>query len=184
MARWKARVDFLLTVFELLFLSLAVDALQGKTCPNSLLFGGGESELPNISGDIKRDFRTSFKDFYLNTCTNSCLHFHNSCFIYACCTSLWSVVFCQLYNKPIWWWWWSMIYTATTYWRGPKMLTATDSLPHGSITETRMCCSHPATAERAQCSCTTHSTQAEVWPHYCRNSRPSALASSSAEDRI
>jgi len=31
MARWKARVDFLLTVIELLFLSLTVEALQGKT---------------------------------------------------------------------------------------------------------------------------------------------------------
>ena len=40
-ARWKARVDFLLNVIELLFLSLTVDALQGKTCQNSLLFGGG-----------------------------------------------------------------------------------------------------------------------------------------------
>jgi len=43
MAHWKARVDFLLTVIELLFLSLTVDALQGKTCQNSLLFGGGGS---------------------------------------------------------------------------------------------------------------------------------------------
>jgi len=43
MARWKARVDFLLTVTELLFLSLTVEALQGKTCPNSLPFGGGGS---------------------------------------------------------------------------------------------------------------------------------------------
>jgi len=32
MARWKARVEFLLRVIELLFLSLVVDALQGKTC--------------------------------------------------------------------------------------------------------------------------------------------------------
>ena len=36
MARWKARVEFLLSVIELLFLSLAVEALQGKTCQNSL----------------------------------------------------------------------------------------------------------------------------------------------------
>jgi len=40
MARWKSRVDFLLTVIELLFLSLTIEALQGKTCQNSLLFGG------------------------------------------------------------------------------------------------------------------------------------------------
>jgi len=44
MARSKARVDFLLTVIELLFLSLVVEALQGKTCQNSLLFGGGGSD--------------------------------------------------------------------------------------------------------------------------------------------
>jgi len=31
MARWKARVEFLLGVIELLFLFLAVEALQGKT---------------------------------------------------------------------------------------------------------------------------------------------------------
>ena len=30
MARWKARAEFLLRVIELLFLSLTVDALQGK----------------------------------------------------------------------------------------------------------------------------------------------------------
>jgi len=41
MARWKARVDFLLNVIELLFLFLTVEALQGKTCRNSLLSGGG-----------------------------------------------------------------------------------------------------------------------------------------------
>ena len=56
MARWKACVDFLLTVIELLFLSLTVDALQGKTCQNSLLwevvgqfeprFQGGERVVP------------------------------------------------------------------------------------------------------------------------------------------
>ena len=32
MAHWKARVEFLLSVFGLLFLSLTVEALQGKTC--------------------------------------------------------------------------------------------------------------------------------------------------------
>ena len=32
MARWKARAEFLLSVVELLFLSLTVEALQGKTC--------------------------------------------------------------------------------------------------------------------------------------------------------
>ena len=43
MARWKARVDFLLSVIELLFLSLTVEALQGKMCQNSLPSGGGGS---------------------------------------------------------------------------------------------------------------------------------------------
>jgi len=50
MTRWKARVDFLLTVIEVLFLSLTVDALQRKTCRNSLLFGGGGSVWVKISG--------------------------------------------------------------------------------------------------------------------------------------
>jgi len=35
MARWKALAEFLLSVIELLFLSLTVEALQGKTCQNS-----------------------------------------------------------------------------------------------------------------------------------------------------
>ena len=35
MARWKARAEFLLSLIELLFLSLTVEALQGKTCQNS-----------------------------------------------------------------------------------------------------------------------------------------------------
>ena len=45
MARWKARDEFLLSVIELLFLSLTVEALQGKTCQNSLLSGGGIGQL-------------------------------------------------------------------------------------------------------------------------------------------
>jgi len=51
MARWKARADFLLTVIELLFLFLSYDALQGKTCKNSLLFGEGGSVWDMISGE-------------------------------------------------------------------------------------------------------------------------------------
>jgi len=51
MARWKACVDFLSTVTELLFLSLTADVLQGKTCQNSLLFGEGGSVLAKISGE-------------------------------------------------------------------------------------------------------------------------------------
>ena len=62
MARWKARVDLLT---ELLFLSLTVEALQGRTCQNSLLFGemgqfeprfqGKGSSLGNIFGSRKLD---------------------------------------------------------------------------------------------------------------------------------
>ena len=37
MARWNALTEFLLSVIELLFLSLTVEALQGKTCQNSQL---------------------------------------------------------------------------------------------------------------------------------------------------
>ena len=53
MARWKARVDFLLTVIELLFL-FTVDALQGKTCQNLplLLFGGVGKFEPRFQGQL------------------------------------------------------------------------------------------------------------------------------------
>jgi len=50
MARRKAHVEFLLSVIELLFLSLAVEALQGKMCQNSLPSGGGRSLGAKISG--------------------------------------------------------------------------------------------------------------------------------------
>jgi len=50
MARWKARVEFLLSVIERLFLSLTVEALQGKICQNSLSSGGGGSVGAKISG--------------------------------------------------------------------------------------------------------------------------------------
>jgi len=39
MARWKARVEFLLSVIELLFLSLTVEALQGRMCQYLLTDG-------------------------------------------------------------------------------------------------------------------------------------------------
>ena len=51
MARWKSLVEFLLSVIELLFLSLTVEALQGKTCHNSLLSGEGGSLGAKISGE-------------------------------------------------------------------------------------------------------------------------------------
>jgi len=40
MACWKAGVELLLSVIGLLFLSLTVEALQGKRCRDSLLSGG------------------------------------------------------------------------------------------------------------------------------------------------
>jgi len=49
MARWKARVECLLSVTELLFLSLTVEALQGKTCQNSLPSGRGRTLGATIS---------------------------------------------------------------------------------------------------------------------------------------
>jgi len=53
MARWKARVEFLsfASVTELLFLSLTVEALQGKMCQNSLPSGRGRSLGAKISGE-------------------------------------------------------------------------------------------------------------------------------------
>jgi len=36
MARWKSRAEFLLNVIDVLFLSVTVEALQGKMCQNSL----------------------------------------------------------------------------------------------------------------------------------------------------
>jgi len=50
MARWKANVEFLLSVIALLFLSLAVEALQGKMCQNSLPSGWGKSLGTKILG--------------------------------------------------------------------------------------------------------------------------------------
>jgi len=43
MARWKALAEFLLSVIELLFLSLTFEALQDKTCQNSQPSGVGRS---------------------------------------------------------------------------------------------------------------------------------------------
>jgi len=51
MACWKAHVEFLLSVIELLYLALTVEALQGKTCQNLLLSGGGRSVRGKISGE-------------------------------------------------------------------------------------------------------------------------------------
>ena len=60
MARWKARVEFLLSVIELLFLSHTVEALQGKMCQNSLPSGGGKSLGAKISGGKGRPWGIFF----------------------------------------------------------------------------------------------------------------------------
>ena len=51
MVRWKARVEFLLSVVELFSLALTVEALQGKMCQNSLPSGLGRSLGAKISGE-------------------------------------------------------------------------------------------------------------------------------------
>ena len=51
MAHWKARVEFLLSVIEPLFLSLTVEALQGKMCQNSLPSGGVGQCEPSFQGE-------------------------------------------------------------------------------------------------------------------------------------
>jgi len=66
MARWKARAEFLLSVIELLFLSLTVEALQGKTCQNSLPSRVGRSLGVKISGGWGRPWGI-FLGFYKTT---------------------------------------------------------------------------------------------------------------------
>ena len=46
----ETRAEFLLSVIKLLFLSLTVEALQGKMCQNSLPSGVGRSLGAKISG--------------------------------------------------------------------------------------------------------------------------------------
>jgi len=46
--------DFLFVIIELFSLALTVDALQGKTCQNSLLLAGGGSVGAKISGGMGR----------------------------------------------------------------------------------------------------------------------------------
>jgi len=50
-ARWKARVEFLLSVIELLFPCLTAEMLQGKMIQNLLPSGGGRSLGAKISGE-------------------------------------------------------------------------------------------------------------------------------------
>ena len=51
MAHWKARVELWLSIAGLVFLSLTVEALQGKRCQHSLLSGGGRSVRAKSSGE-------------------------------------------------------------------------------------------------------------------------------------
>jgi len=60
MAPWKARVEFLLSVIELLFLSVMGKSLQGKACQDSLLSGGGRSVRAKISGGRGRPWGILF----------------------------------------------------------------------------------------------------------------------------
>jgi len=60
MARWNARVEFLLSVIELLFLSHTVEALQGKMCQNSLPSGGVGHFEPRFHG--KGSFPCQYTD--------------------------------------------------------------------------------------------------------------------------
>jgi len=60
MARREARAEFLLSVIELLFLSLTVEALQGKVCQNSLPSGVGRSLGAKISGGSGRPWEIFF----------------------------------------------------------------------------------------------------------------------------
>jgi len=60
MARWKARAEFLLSVIELLFLSLTVEALHGKICQNSLNSEVGRSLGAKISGGRGRPWGIFF----------------------------------------------------------------------------------------------------------------------------
>ena len=56
----RGAVEFLLSVNELLFLSLMVEALQGKMCQNSLPSGVGRSLGAKISGGRGRPWGTFF----------------------------------------------------------------------------------------------------------------------------
>jgi len=58
MAHWKALIDFLLTLIERLFLSLTIEALQGKTCQNSLLLEGVGQFEPRFQaeGVVPREY--------------------------------------------------------------------------------------------------------------------------------
>jgi len=69
MAHWKDRDELLLNVIELLFLSLAVEALQGTMCQNSQPSGGGRSLGAKISGGRGR--HSSLGIFMVSTKLNT-----------------------------------------------------------------------------------------------------------------
>ena len=50
MSRWKARVEFLFNAIELLFLSLTVEALQGKYVKTRCLQDGVGQLEPSFKG--------------------------------------------------------------------------------------------------------------------------------------
>ena len=50
-ARWKPMYDFLFVITELFSLAFAVEALQGKTCPNSLFLEGVGHFDPRFQGE-------------------------------------------------------------------------------------------------------------------------------------
>jgi len=79
-------MEFLLSVIELLFLSLTAEALQGKMCQNSLPSGGGRSLRAKISGGRGRRWGIFF-GFYKTR--------HNLLSDSANCTVLHAVVLTQ-----------------------------------------------------------------------------------------
>jgi len=75
MARWKARIKLLFAIIELFSLALTVEALQGKTCQDSLLSGEGRSLGAKISGGRGRPWRIFFgfyktRHILLSDCAN------------------------------------------------------------------------------------------------------------------
>ena len=58
MARWKPRAEFLLSVIELLFLSLTVEALQGKMCANCTVLHAVVLTRYRRVSDRRRDRQT------------------------------------------------------------------------------------------------------------------------------
>ena len=60
MARWNALAGFLLSVIELLFLSLMAEEVKGKMCQDSLPSGVGRSLGAKISGGRGRPWGIFF----------------------------------------------------------------------------------------------------------------------------